>query len=186
LDKVKKLLGITPDEDKTRDTYPFEETEVHSSKPVTPNIVNNTPEPFEAKAKDFIKGTFEEVKQQGSEIWESVKDGVEQIDQATQPLRDKIGEKAKEVSEKIESAVESALEKAKILEAQESIADKDKDGLSDHPIDFGKSVTEKHGDFFEKAKDWLDKNEEAIPEQTVPSIENDTQKPITPLELPKE
>lgn len=136
------------------------------------------------KAADFARGTAEEVKSQGKAVWEAVKDKVEDLDEGTKEFRENIKNKANEALEKIDKTIDEALEKGKVIDEKEAQLDANKDGIADKPIDFGKTVGEKHEDFFDKAKKWLDKDEKITPHEEV-SDEN-TEKAKPTLELPKE
>lgn len=135
------------------------------------------------KTKDFISNTGKEVAEQGSALWEIVKDQINDLDEKTQPYREKIKEKTNEAVEKVKDFVDEKVEAAKKLEAEEAKLDADKDGLADKPIDFGKSATEKHGDFFNKAEDWLKKQEAKDNAKSDQPATNSNQER---LELPKE
>jgi ElaB/YqjD/DUF883 family membrane-anchored ribosome-binding protein len=135
------------------------------------------------KTKDFISNTGKEVVEQGSALWEIVKDQINDLDEKTQPYREKIKEKTNEAVEKVKDFVDEKVEAAKKLEAEEAKLDADKDGLADKPVDFGKSATEKHGDFFNKAEDWLKKQEAKENAKSDNTATNSTQER---LELPKE
>lgn len=135
------------------------------------------------KTKDFISNTGKEVAEQGSALWEIVKDQINDLDEKTQPYREKIKEKTNEAVEKVKDFVDEKVEAAKKLEAEEAKLDADKDGLADKPIDFGKSATEKYGDFFNKAEDWLKKQEAKDNAKSDQPATNSNQER---LELPKE
>lgn len=136
------------------------------------------------KTREFISGTVDEVKQQGSFLWNEVKEQAGQIEESTREFRENIKQKAHDAVEKIEDFVDTTLEKAKALEEQErkENPDKDGDGFADKPIDFGASEGEKHQDFFKKAEAWLDNASQT--DATGPALKN-TQG-MEPLELPKD
>ncbi|NOT36417.1 MAG: hypothetical protein HOP11_03455 [Saprospiraceae bacterium] len=139
------------------------------------------------KAVDFAKGTAEEVKTQGKAMWEAVKDKIEDLDEGTKEFRENIKNKANEALEKIDKTVDEVLEKGKQIDEKEAELDSDKDGIADKRIDFGKTIEEKHGGFFEKAEKWLDKNEKITPHTEVnDDAGNETPKDKPTLELPKE
>ncbi len=136
------------------------------------------------KAVEFAKGTAEEVKSQGQAIWETVKDKIEDLDENTKEFRENIKNKANEALEKIDNTIDSVIEKGKVVDEKEAQLDANKDGIADKNIDFGNTVQEKHGDFFDKAEKWLEKNEKITPHEDLSEPDTTNQKPT--LELPKE
>ena len=136
------------------------------------------------KVKDFVQGTSEEIVEQGTAIWDAVKEKVHILDENTQEFRDQIKEKASETLERIENYVNTTVEKAKILEQEEKKIDQNQDCIADQAVDFGKPLSEQHGELFDKAEAWLKKQESLTkPTENLP---NQSSKTITPLELPTE
>lgn len=145
--------------------------------------------PVLSKAKDFIADTMEEVKDQSAHLWEEVKDKASDLNEATRPYREQLADKAKDALEKIDDFVDKTVEKAKAFEATEKSKDLNSDGLSDQPIDFGKSVFEEKEEFFKKAEKWLEQNESGEKihdEDSEASNVTNKNKMIHPLELPKD
>ena len=164
-------------------------TEIQSTKSQFENSNTNESIPSKTdelvgKAKDFVLNTGNEVANQGSALWDAVQEKIEILDEKTQPYRDMAKEKVNEAAEKVKDFVEEKLEKAKELEAEEAKLDANKDGLADKPIDFGKSTIEKHDGFFNKAEEWLKKQEakEKGESPTLPTTNSNSER----LELPKE
>ncbi|MDQ3142031.1 MAG: hypothetical protein M3Q56_07275 [Bacteroidota bacterium] len=137
------------------------------------------------KTGEFISETAQEVKEQSAALWEVVKDKAQDIEEGTREYREKIANTARAVAEKVENIIDKTVEKAKTIEQEESKMDKDKDGLADKPIDFGENLTDKHGELFDKAASWLEKNKsENSIEANDPPAKNDVNNER--LELPKE
>lgn len=194
LDKLKSLF-------KSKDSFEMQEYEPKSlifnnepSNSLNDNATNQTsindkepsfrPNETIEKVKDFVQGTSEEIVEQGTAIWDAVKEKVHILDENTQEFRDQIKEKASETLERIENYVNTTVEKAKILEQEEKKIDQNQDGIADQAVDFGKPLSEQHGELFDKAEAWLKKQESLTkPTENLP---NQSSKTITPLELPTE
>ncbi len=145
--------------------------------------------PFGERAADFVEGTVDEVKEQGTRLWNELSEQARQVDEATKPLRDKLVQKAEEVADRVDDFIDKTLEKAKDLERKEAEQnpDKDGDGIADTPPDFVENMGDKHGDFFEKAEKWLDQQEGSRGNSGLsPDPGSTNGKKIHPLELPKD
>lgn len=138
------------------------------------------------KAKEFITGTVDEVKEQGSQLWGEVKEKANELNEATREYREQIVEKAKEALEKIDDYVDRTVEKANKLKEEERLKDADQDGFADKPIDLGSS--DRNEDFFSKAEQWLEKNESQLTTKSNSDDSNNSNrdKMIQPIELPKD
>jgi hypothetical protein len=145
--------------------------------------------PIGERAVDFVEGTVEEVKEQGTRLWNELSEQARQVDEATKPLRDKLAQKADEVVDRVDDFIDKTLEKAKDLERKEAEdnTDKDGDGIADTLPDFGKKLGEKHSDFFDKAEKWLDQQEGSRGDSGhAPDPGSTSGRKIEPLELPKD
>lgn len=152
---------------------------------LSPHVTPQTEPTLQDKAKDFIVETGNEVVSQGSAVWDAVKDKMEIIEEKAKPYIDKAKEKANESAEKVKEFIDEKLEDAKKMEAEEAKMDADKDGFADKPIEFGKSVSDSHDSFFNKAEEWL-KKQEAKDAANTPNEDNNKNNKIERLELPKE
>lgn len=142
-------------------------------------------ESFGERAKNFVEGTIDEVKEQGAVLLEEIKEQYNNLDEATKEYREAISKKASETLDRIEDFVDKTVEKAKRMEAEDQAIDKDKDGIADHKPDLGKPLHEKHKSFFDKAENWVDKHE-VNPDDKINQAPANTQRVIEPLELPKD
>lgn len=140
---------------------------------------------FIEKAKDFVADSVDEAKEQGKQLWSEIKEKIEILDDSTRELRENIAEKAKEGLEKMDRFIDETVDKAKKLEAEETLKDQDKDGIADKPIDFGENLESSHPDFFSKAEKWLETQKDHTTVDQKDLDPNDSkQKTITPVELP--
>ncbi|MEO6189504.1 MAG: hypothetical protein ABIO44_03140, partial [Saprospiraceae bacterium] len=140
---------------KPTNSVPHEPYKASTNTVETDSQTESKLEELAGKAKDFMVETGKEVADQGSELWNSVKDKMKDLDEGTKEFREGIKNKANEALEKIDDLVEKTIEKGKALESKEKELDADNDGFADKKIDFGKSVEEKHEDFFDKADQWI-------------------------------
>lgn len=148
---------------------------------------NNAPttESFGERAKDFVEGTIDEVKEQGSALLEEIKEQYNNLDEATKEYRAAISKKASETFERIESFVDHTVEKAKQMEVEDQAKDQNKDGIADQAPDLGKPLQEQHKSFFDKAETWVNKHDAKSDDQENHSSGH-VQRVIEPLELPKD
>ena len=138
-------------------------------------------EEYVDKTKTFVSSTADEVKEQGAFLVDQIKEGIKQLDENTKEVREKVQEKIKETVDKVDNKINEFIEDEKRKEVEESKLDADKDGIADKPVEFGKSVSEKHDQFFNKAEQWLKNAEEKEKSNATKSSTTDNR-----LELPKE
>ncbi len=154
---------------------------------VAPDRASDKIENFGRKAKDFVQETGKEISEQGTAVWNEVKEKLHDLDMETKEFRDKIKEKASEALEKMDDFVDQTIEKAKSIQEKEDQLDQNKDGIADKPVEFGPAMSEKQGGFFDKAEQWVKTHDPETSKKG--SDENNTNKnePNRPtLDLPNE
>jgi len=139
------------------------------------------------KAKEFIKETGKEVADQGSYLWNELKEKVHELDDNTKEVREKLKQKANQTLEQVESFIDMSIEKSKAMDAEEAKIDQNQDGLADKPADFGEALETKHKGFFDKAEKWVESQEkESNSGGASPISESNPSSQLPTLELPKD
>ena len=138
---------------------------------------------FGEKARQFLEETGKEVVSQGKEVAEELKDKWRALDENTREFREEVKEKAHEALDKVNKLIDKTIHSGEEKDAEEQKIDQDKDGFADAPPDFGKSVTESHSGFFEKAEKFLDESKKSPNSPTEPSTGTSSQ---PTLELPQD
>lgn len=166
------------------DTY--EKFELNSKEEIKHDVeLDNTD--LGTKAKEFIQETGKEVADQGSYLWNELKEKVHELDDNTKEVREKLKQKANQTLEQVESFIDKSIEKSKAMDAEEANIDLNQDGLADKPADFGEALETKHKGFFDKAEKWVESQEkESNSGGASPISESNPSSKLPTLELPKD
>jgi ABC-type transporter Mla subunit MlaD len=177
--RANKSMGMDSYDSHKISEYSKSETNTVNSNQQTESKMNALAD----KAKEFVENTAEEVKEQGAAIWEDIKKTGSDIDEATKEYRQQLKDKAKETLRNIDQFIDETVDKAKELQQKEHELDKDKDGIADSPVDFGKSVFDEKNEFFTKAEKMLKEKDQSESEEASKSEDH---KIIHRLDLPKD